>query len=58
VLAEMRARDERDRTRAVSPLVPAADAVLLDSTAMTLEQVMERAEAIVREKIAQFVNGK
>jgi cytidylate kinase len=58
VLAEKRARDERDRTRAVSPLVPAADAVLLDSTAMTLEQVMERAEAIVREKIAQFVNGK
>jgi CMP/dCMP kinase len=57
VLAEMRARDERDRTRAVSPLVPAADAVLLDSTAMSLEQVMERAEAIVREKIANFVNG-
>src|SRR5262249_7235395 len=32
VLAEMRARDERDRTRSNSPLVPAPDAVLIDST--------------------------
>jgi len=30
VLAEMRARDERDRTRPISPLVPAQDAVLID----------------------------
>jgi CMP/dCMP kinase len=56
VLAEMRARDERDRTRAVSPLVAAADAVLLDSTSMTLEQVIETAEEIVKEKIAKAVN--
>jgi CMP/dCMP kinase len=49
VLAEMRARDERDRTRAVSPLVPALDAVLIDSTNMTLEQVIARAEQIVKE---------
>jgi cytidylate kinase len=56
VLAEMRARDERDRTRAVSPLVAAEDAVLLDSTNMSLEQVIERAETIVKEKIAKFVN--
>ncbi len=52
VLAEMRARDERDRTRAVSPLVPATDAVLIDSTDLTLEQVIEAAENIVREKLA------
>jgi cytidylate kinase len=56
VLAEMRARDERDRTRAVSPLVAAQDAVLLDSTSMTLEQVIETAEEIVKEKIAKAVN--
>lgn len=56
VLAEMRARDERDRTRAVSPLVAAQDAVLLDSTSMTLEQVIERAEGIVKEKIAKVLN--
>ncbi len=52
VLAEMRARDERDRTRAVSPLIPAKDAVLIDSTELTLEQVIEAAENIVREKLA------
>lgn len=56
VLAEMRARDERDRTRTVSPLVAAQDAVLLDSTSMTLEQVIETAEEIVKEKIAKAVN--
>lgn len=52
VLAEMRARDERDRTRAISPLVPAADAILIDSTNMTLEQVMEAAEKIVKGKLS------
>lgn len=51
VLAELRARDERDRTRANSPLVPAADAVLIDSTKLTLEQVMERATQTVEEKM-------
>jgi len=48
VLAEMRARDERDRTRSVSPLVAAKDAVVIDSTNMTLDDVIERAEQIVR----------
>lgn len=52
VLAEMRARDERDRTRAVSPLVPANDAVLIDSTELTLDQVIEAAENIVKDKLA------
>jgi cytidylate kinase len=48
VLEEMRERDRRDRNRAESPLRPASDAVILDSTEMTLEQVLERAEGIVR----------
>jgi cytidylate kinase len=51
VVAEMRARDERDRTRAVSPLVAAEDAVIIDSTNMELEEVIERAEQIVKEKM-------
>jgi cytidylate kinase len=51
VIREMRARDERDRNRADSPLKPAADAVLLDSTHMTLEEVMQAAEAIVQRKL-------
>jgi len=53
VIRDLRARDERDRNRADSPLKPAADAVLLDSTDMTLEQAVEAAEAIVAAKLAQ-----
>ncbi len=48
VLAEMRSRDERDRGRAESPLKAAADAVVLDSTAMSLDEVLARSEEIVR----------
>jgi cytidylate kinase len=51
VLRDLRARDERDRNRADSPLKPASDAVLLDSTDMTLEQAVEAAEAIVEAKL-------
>jgi cytidylate kinase len=47
VIAEMRERDLRDRTRAASPLVPAPDAVIIDSTDMTIDEVIERAEAII-----------
>jgi cytidylate kinase len=48
VIRELKERDYRDRHRAESPLQPAADAVILDSTLMTLDQVLTRAEEIVR----------
>jgi CMP/dCMP kinase len=51
VLKELRARDERDRNRVESPLRPAEDAVVLDSTAMTLEEVLAAAEEIVRSHV-------
>jgi len=51
VLADLRARDERDRTRQISPLVPAEDAVIIDSSTLTLDQVAEQAVAIVEEKL-------
>jgi CMP/dCMP kinase len=47
VLEEIRERDRRDRTRADSPLRPAADATIIDSTDLTLEQVIERAATLV-----------
>ena len=47
VVAEMRARDQRDRTRPNSPLLPAADAAIVDSTNLNIEQVMERVEALI-----------
>lgn len=48
---EMRQRDRRDSTRAVSPLVPAPDAVRIDSTGLTIEQVIAEAERIVNERL-------
>jgi CMP/dCMP kinase len=51
VLRELRARDERDRNRADSPLRPAADAVLLDSTHMTLDEAVRAAEEIVSSRL-------
>lgn len=52
ILEEMRERDRRDRTRADSPLRPAADAVILDSTEMSLDEVLAAAERIVSEHLA------
>jgi len=40
LLDEIRARDERDTQRAVAPLKPADDAIQLDSTALSIEQVL------------------
>ena len=42
LLEEIRARDERDTNRTIAPLKPAEDAIILDSTTMTIEQVLER----------------
>jgi cytidylate kinase len=53
VIRDLRARDERDRNRADSPLKPAPDAVLLDSTEMTLQEAVEAAEAIVATKLGR-----
>ncbi len=53
VLRELHARDERDRNRVDSPLRPAPDAVLLDSTHMTLDQVVAAAEKIVAARLGE-----
>ena len=47
VLAEQTIRDERDRTREHSPLAPAEGAVVVDSTDMTLPEVVDRIVALV-----------
>ena len=47
---DISARDERDQTRAVSPLRPAADAVSLDTTQMGIEQVVGRVLELVRRR--------
>ena len=50
VLRDLRARDEQDMNRAVDPLRPAEDAVIVDTTEMTFEQVVAHILNIVEEK--------
>jgi cytidylate kinase len=45
---EVRARDERDATRDHSPMVAAADAVELDTTGLSIDEVVDRVVALVR----------
>lgn len=51
VAAELRKRDQRDRTRAASPLVAAQDAVVIDSTAMSEDEVLAKIEELAKEKL-------
>lgn len=57
VIRELRERDRRDRNRADSPLQPAPDAVLLDSTDMTLEEAVAAAEQIVNARLSLMNPG-
>jgi cytidylate kinase len=51
IIRDLRARDERDRNRADSPLKPAQDSVILDSTNLTLDQAVSEAVNIVAGKL-------
>lgn len=51
ILAEIKERDFRDRNRAVAPLIPAKDALVLDSTHLSIEQVIEQALAYIDTKL-------
>jgi cytidylate kinase len=50
--AELRERDRRDRTRAASPLVAAKDAVVIDSTNLSEDDVLRRIEELVERRLA------
>jgi len=47
--AEMTERDERDRNRSESPLVPAPDAIVVDSSMLDLEEVINLVSAHIKE---------
>jgi cytidylate kinase len=51
VLADIRARDARDSGRAVAPLKPAPDAVLLDTSELTLDQAIAEAVRLAEERL-------
>lgn len=52
LLDEIRARDARDAARAVSPLKPAADAHLLDTSDLSISEVVDRIESLFRQRWA------
>jgi cytidylate kinase len=48
---EIAERDRRDSTRAIAPLVASADAVLLDTTGVSVESVVEQVLALARSEL-------
>ncbi|AOW82177.1 (d)CMP kinase [Vibrio mimicus] len=51
LLSEIQERDDRDRNRAVAPLRPAEDALVLDSTSLTIDEVVEQALQYIESKL-------
>jgi len=51
LLTDIKARDERDTQRSVAPLVPAQDAVIIDSTDLDINQVFEKAMDIISSRL-------
>lgn len=51
VLRDVQTRDKRDRERATAPMVAAADAVVLDTSEMSIDEAVARAVAAVTEKL-------
>ena len=52
ILQEITARDERDRNRAVAPLKPAVDALIIDTTSLSIQDVFNQSIMYIKEKIA------
>lgn len=53
VLRDLKDRDERDEARAIAPMKPALDALVIDSTGVDLPDVVDRIEALVLERVAR-----
>jgi len=51
IIEDLVERDQRDRTRTVSPLVPANDAVIIDSTHLTIDEALAQVERLVASKL-------
>ncbi|MEM1412212.1 MAG: (d)CMP kinase [Pseudomonadota bacterium] len=54
LLQDLRARDARDASRAVAPLVPAEDAFVIDSTDLGIEKVLDEAYKIIKDKLSSY----
>ena len=58
VLADIRARDERDSGRAVAPLKPAADAILLDTSDLDRDEAVAEAIRLVEDSGSKVVQAR
>ncbi len=54
LLGEIRARDARDTARPVSPLKPAADAVVLDASTLSVSEVVQRIESLLQPRLMEW----
>ncbi|GGB10421.1 (d)CMP kinase [Agarivorans gilvus] len=53
LLSEIEERDQRDRNRTVAPLVPAQDALVIDSTSLSIEEVVKLSIEFIDNKLTQ-----
>ncbi|GAD03691.1 (d)CMP kinase [Agarivorans albus] len=53
LLSEIEERDHRDRNRSVAPLVPAQDALVIDSTSLSIEEVVKMSIEYIDSKLTQ-----
>ena len=53
ILQEITARDERDRNRAVAPLKPAVDALIIDTTSLSIQDVFNQSIKYINQKLGQ-----
>jgi cytidylate kinase len=58
IIEQIRQRDEKDRNREVSPLIPAKDAICMDTTNLNLEEVVNQILGWVEQAPAQIINRK
>lgn len=58
ILADIRARDERDRSRETAPLVPAPDAILLDTSELNIDATFAAALALVQSGIEEALKTR
>jgi cytidylate kinase len=56
--AEIAERDRRDTTRSVAPLVAVPEAVVVDSTALSIEEVVRRVVELARERFPEAARGR
>ena len=52
LLVEMDARDKRDQNRGVAPLTPAVDALIIDTSDLTVEAVLQRIDSVLKERLS------